>query len=54
MASDISQIAQLLDATLDPVQHKKGTTSMPLYPAACTHIPALTLAIHNFSSNFDY
>ncbi|KAI1365360.1 CAS/CSE protein [Xylaria arbuscula] len=28
MASDISQIAQLLDATLDPVQHKKAENTL--------------------------
>lgn len=29
MAADIGHIAQLLDATLDPQQHKKGIVVMP-------------------------
>lgn len=30
MAADIGQIAQLLDATLDPTEHRKGTWSVAL------------------------
>ena len=32
MAADIGQISQLLNATLDPTQHRKGSNLLPARP----------------------
>lgn len=40
MAADIGHLSQLLDATLDPSQHRKGTsiqrTPMAVFPKRCS------------------